>query len=54
VNGAYLANIMYQVSPVNSIHVQQSYWSYVDLCGPMQTLTHGGAKHFVIFIDDYS
>jgi len=26
----------------------------MDLCGLMQTLTHGGAKYFVIFIDDYS
>jgi hypothetical protein len=27
---------------------------HMDLCGPMQTLTHGDAKYFVIFIDDYS
>jgi hypothetical protein len=27
---------------------------HVDFCGPMQTLTHGGAKYFAIFIDDYS
>jgi hypothetical protein len=26
----------------------------MDLCGPMQTPTHGGAKYFVVFIDDYS
>ena len=25
-----------------------------DICGPMQTESFGGAKHFVTFIDDYS
>ncbi len=28
VKDAYLANIMYQISPLNLIHVQQSYWSW--------------------------
>ena len=25
-----------------------------DVCGPMQTQSIGGAKHFVTFIDDYT
>jgi len=26
----------------------------LDLCGPIQTFSHGDAKYFVTFIDDYS
>ena len=25
-----------------------------DICGPIQTFSHGGAKYFVTFIDDFS
>jgi len=27
---------------------------HMDLCGPVQTSTHGGAKPFVVFINEYS
>ncbi len=27
---------------------------HMDLCGPMQTFTHGGVEYFAIFIDDCS
>jgi hypothetical protein len=25
-----------------------------DICGPMQTVTHKGARYFITFIDDFS
>ena len=27
---------------------------YTDVCGPMQTLSHGGSRYFITFTDDYS
>jgi len=27
---------------------------HLDVCGPIQTFSHGGTKYFVTFIDDFS
>ena len=27
---------------------------YSDICGPMQTSSHGGAKYFAVFVDGFS
>jgi hypothetical protein len=27
---------------------------HTDVCGPMQTMSLGGARHFLIFVDDRS
>jgi hypothetical protein len=41
-------------SKSNSHSIELLKLVHMDLCGPMQTPTHGGAKYFVVFIDDYS
>jgi hypothetical protein len=41
-------------SKSNSCSIELLELVHIDLCGPMQTPTHGGAKYFVVFIDDYS
>jgi hypothetical protein len=41
-------------SKSNSCSIKLLELVHIDFCGPMQTPTHGGAKCFVVFIDDYS
>lgn len=41
--------------PVGGIHTtERLQLVHSDVCGPMQTVSHGGARYFVTFIDDFS
>lgn len=33
---------------------QQLQLVHTDICGPMQTISHGGSRYFLTFTDDYS
>lgn len=42
---------------ISYLHTYQSIqfnWCNSDLCGPMRTISPGGKKYFLTFIDDFS